>query len=443
MPLFVSAFLFCVVSFALSCESFGQSPAARVPWEDALVATGEMPTFRDLCFIPFDTSKSLPQADDLRQWFDVIAGQPQGIFETKTRLGQCAGIEGIVRLKSPWPNDGALKLALEDYNRLQLHFFRGDTGVTLVYHEDDLFRWSAYTTVRQPRGVTPFRWTLVSTDDQRNRRTSPKNHDHYELRCVDGELILSRGDVVLLTAPLGGPPDDVFFQGKAAFQGIALIRTRDFPGAKLPAFQGRVIRPSEIPWLQKLDELAATEILPDGGLQLRSPDRPKKRSWSATPLPRESVAELVLEIVDASPGSGIYLGNGKDGPRFVLRYATDRRSKQLCLLVRHDDDLDEHEFRGLNEYPLPVVQPHHWLRLVFGAGQLRWSISPDGVHWAEPVEPIRNLPPEVTHLGLHCVSRQASTGIQLRQIVVRDLPSLPLLVPEQLRQAAIAKNLAP
>src|SRR6185295_14150326 len=122
-------------------------------------------------------------------------------------------------------------------------------------------------------------------------------------------------------------------------------------------------------------------ILPDGGLKLSSPDRPKKRSWSATPLPRTALAEIFLEIADASAGSGIYLGNAKDGPRFVLRYATDRRSKQMCLLVRNDDDVDEHEFRGLHEYPLPVVQRHHWLRLVFGAGQLRWWISPDGVHW--------------------------------------------------------------
>ncbi len=443
--------LICIVwsMLGLPRPAFGQVPLSppaargRAPWEDALAKAGDPPAFRDLCFVPFDTAKSLPQAEDLRQWFDVIAGQPQGIFETKTRQGQAAGIEGIVRLKSPWPADAALKIAFEDYNRLQIHFFRGDAGVTLVYHEDDLFRWAAYTTLRQPRGVTPSQWTLVATDDHRNRRTFPKNHDHYELRCIQGEVVLSRGDVVLLRAPLAGPPDDVFFQGKAAFHGIALVRSTGFPTTDPPRADGRIIRPVDVPWIQQLDERAGSELQPDGGLRLSSPARPKKRSWAATPLPRDAPSELLLEIDDAAPGAGIYLGNGKDGPRYVLRYARDRRSKLLCLLVRHDDDFDEHEFRGLTEVPLPVVLPHHWLRLVFGAGQLRWWVSPDGIHWAEPVEPIRNLPPDVTHVGLHCVSRAEATGVTLRRMVVRELANLAELAPAELRSQSIARNAVP
>src|SRR5688572_9766939 len=111
--------LVLATAIVLSDRASGQNAAGSEPWRESLSATGEFPTFRDVCFTPFDTTKSLPQADDLRQWFDVIAGQPQGIFETRTRQGQtCAGIEGIARLKSPWPEDAALKLALDDYNRL-------------------------------------------------------------------------------------------------------------------------------------------------------------------------------------------------------------------------------------------------------------------------------------------------------------------------------------
>lgn len=433
------------LSFAESPENATaakrSSPSA--PWSAALVAEGEPPAFEDICFLPFDTAKSLPQAEDLHQWFDVIAGQPQGIFETKTRQGQTAGIEGIVRLKAPWLPDTALKVALEDYNRLQIHFFRGDTGVTLVYHEDDLFRWAAYATKRQPRSVTPSEWTLVATDQHRNRRTFPKNHDHYELRYINTEMVLSRGDVVLLRAPISGPPDDVYFQGKAAFHGISLIRSRGFPAGVESIPVGQVIRPVEMTWVRQLDERATSDLQPDGGIELSVSDRPKKRSWIAAPLPRDKPAELILEIDHAAPGAGLYLGNGKDGPRYVLRYATDRRSKQLCLLVRHDDDLDEHEFRALTEFPLPVVQPHHWIRLVFGAGQLRWWVSSDGKHWAEPVEPIRNLPPDLTHIGLHCVSRHGPVRIALQKLEVRELAGFALLAPTELREQAVSRATLP
>lgn len=403
----------------------------------------ELPSFEEVCFQPFDTAKALPQTEDLRQWLDVIAGQPQGIFETKTRLGQCAGIEGIVKLKCPWPEDGILKLALEDYNRLQIHFFRGGSGITLVYHEDDLFRWTAYATKRQPRGLTPSNWTLIGTDSHRNRRTNPKNHDQYGLWCHRGEVVISRGDIELVRAPLGGPPDEVYLQGKATFHGLQLVRTKNALAAAAVPDAGAFVRPAERAWQGQLDPQARAELQPDGSLKLTTLGRLKKRSWSATPLPRDSLSELILEMEEATPGAGIYLGNGKEAPRYVLRYATDRRSKQLCLLLRNDDDLEVHEFRGLHESLLPVVASRHWVRLVFGASQLRWSISPDGVHWAEPAEPIRNLPLDITHFGLHGVVREAPIRVTLRQFSVRDLPYLAALAPSELRAQAVAKNSAP
>lgn len=416
-------------------------PSAKAPWDDVLSQAGELPSFRETCFSTFDTSKSLTQVEDLRQWFEIIAGQPQGIVEAKTRLGKCSAIDGLVKLNAPWKEDMALRLAVEDYNRLQIHFFRGEQGATLVYHEDDMLRWAGYATTRKPRGITPLTWVMAATDEWRNRRTSPKNHDYYQLHCRAGDVILTRGDVILLRLPLGGLPEDVFFQGKAAFHGLSIVRTRDFPTLPEPPAGGRVVVPGECTWFQQLDEQAQVDKDATGGMRLSVPERPKKRSWIATPLPRETLHEIVLELSDASPGSGIYLGNGKEGPRYVLRHVLDRRSRQLCMLVHPDDDLDEHDFRGLTELPLPAVAPRHWLRLVFGAGQLRWWVSPDAVHWAEGAEPIRNLAPDVTHIGLHCVSRREATGITLRRITMRQLTQLTTLASAELRQqAAIHDN---
>ena len=63
-------------------------------------------------------------------------------------------------------------------------------------------------------------WAITATDDDRCRRSEIRFGGPLELRYRDGELILSRGDIVLLAAPLAGPPTDVFLEGRATVQGI-------------------------------------------------------------------------------------------------------------------------------------------------------------------------------------------------------------------------------
>jgi outer membrane protein assembly factor BamB len=433
------------IHFSMISNSFIRVSSVFHPWPMFIAififACG-FATAADSCFESFDPKKSLTQIEDLHQWFEVIAGQPQGILETRTRLGKCGAIEGLVRLNRPWTQDMALRFALDDYNRLQIHLFRGEQGVTLVYHEDDLQRWAGYITTRKPRGVTPVSWQMSATDDWRNRRTFPKNHDQYELRCLGDEVVLSRGDIGLLRVPFSGQPEEVYFQGKAAFHGLSAIRSGDYRATFGPDRKPapRNIVPAVVSWTQPSDDEGQAEKQTDGSMRLPLAARSRKRSWMATPIPRDTLNEIVLDVVNASPGSGIYFGNGKDGPKHVLRYVVDRRSRQLCLMARHDDDADQHDFRGLNEFPLPTVTARHWLRLVFGAGQLRWWISPDGVRWSEPAEPIRNLALDVTHFGLHCANRREGSSITLKRISMSELTGIAKLANSELQRQAIARK---
>ena len=57
--------------------------------------------------------------------------------------------EGVAKLLCPWPADGVLRLKLENFNRLKLHFFHEQQGVTFVYYEDQGYRWAAYATTRE------------------------------------------------------------------------------------------------------------------------------------------------------------------------------------------------------------------------------------------------------------------------------------------------------
>src|SRR4030095_15300607 len=87
---FIGACL-CSVANLLSAQD-----AVIKPWTAALENPGPLPTFLEACFTSFDPKRSLTQVDELHEWFEVIAGQPQGILETKTRLGKCGAIEGLV-----------------------------------------------------------------------------------------------------------------------------------------------------------------------------------------------------------------------------------------------------------------------------------------------------------------------------------------------------------
>src|SRR5262249_24223600 len=197
------------------------------PWTAAPALQGVPPSYTRLAFLPFEDAFDRPGRDDLNPWFERTNAAGFRISKIPTQYGKSGTIEGTGRLLSPWPADGVLRLQLDNFNRVKMHFFHGLQGVTLVYYEDQGNRWAAYATTRDDGKPTPKTWAITATDDDRCRRTEFRFGGPIELRCRDGELILSRGDVVLLTAPLAGPPSDVFFEGRATIHGIALARTID------------------------------------------------------------------------------------------------------------------------------------------------------------------------------------------------------------------------
>ncbi|HEX5105866.1 MAG TPA: hypothetical protein VFV87_18740, partial [Pirellulaceae bacterium] len=109
-----------------------KSPPAPppAPWQPALDQSGEPPPFAEIAFQPLDTAKSIPQREDLSAWFEKGPDSNLQLHRVDTRYGPCGAIEGVARLKSPWPQDSALRLALENYKDLMIHCYHGQQGVT-------------------------------------------------------------------------------------------------------------------------------------------------------------------------------------------------------------------------------------------------------------------------------------------------------------------------
>ena len=184
-------------------------PAApATPWSEVL-AREDLPTFSDEAFTEFATGKSLPRRVDLIGWFEPVPGQNYRITEVDTQRGRCGALEGSARMKAPWQADSALKFALENYNRLTIHLYHGQQGVTLVYYQEVGDRWAAYSTTRKAGGLRPETVAITSTDDDRAKRSELRFGGPLELRWHAGQVILSRGDIPLVSAPLAGLPDAV------------------------------------------------------------------------------------------------------------------------------------------------------------------------------------------------------------------------------------------
>lgn len=411
-------------------------PAPAAPWQQVLVQEENLPAFEEVAFRPFDLARQLPRRTDLLAWFEAVPGHNHRITEVDTPRGKCGQLEGLARLKSPWTADSALKLSLENYNRLQLHFYRGNEGVTIVYYEDLQFRWVAYATTRQPGKARPQTLAITATDDDRARRSELRLGGPIEIRQREGELILSRGNIVLLTAPLSGPPDDVYFDGRVAFHGLEFVRTvgdpQPFPSSPV-VFD--TTRPAELAWTSSKPAIAQAESQPDGSLRLAA-DKAKERAECYAMLPARGLCEVIVELDEVTAGTSVYLGNDQGAAFKVLRFHQDRRTKQLAARIRGNDDTHEEQFEEFKDKPAPLAGAHCFVRMLFGAGNFRWWLSSDGFHWAQLEMASDGVPPNRRSLGLQVVANRADTHLTIKRIVMRELAGLSALAPQELRERA-------
>ena len=427
------------------------APVYKEPWQEVMAVQGELPHFQEVAFQDFETSKSLPRRADLQKWFEPVPGQNYRIVEADTQRGRCGVLEGSARLRAPWTNDSALKLAMENYKGLVLHFYHGQEGVTLAYYQDAGDKWAAWKTTRKAGGMRPETLALTATDDDRARRTEVRFGGPMEIRWRSdvggglrgGELIFSRGDIVLLSAPLAGIPQDVYFEGRATFLGIAVKRTGDDP---VPLSHSPISwetnKPAELAWQLSKPDIAKLEKLPDGGLRL-SADKAKEKVQCFVPLPFAGLGEVILELDDITPGAGVYLGKEAGATQEVIRFYKNTRNGQLGVKVTYPDDVAEFDLGTLADRHTPLVGSHCFVKMLLGCGNFRWWVSADGKHWAQPEMALDNAPGNRGFIGLQVVANRPDTHLTLKRIEFRELAALSSLAAKELRDKAPAITTTP
>lgn len=416
-------------------------PAAPLPppWQAVAESTAEPPAFQEIAWQKFDFTKEVVRRDALQQWFEAAAGQNHRLHEVDTQFGRCGALEGVARLKSPWLSDSLLRMSLENYNKLQIHLFHKNRGVTLVYHQDAMYCWAAYATTRKPKASKPETLSITATDDTRNHRTEIRFGGPLDLRYTDGQVILSRGDIVLVSAPLEGPPDDVFFDGRATFYGLQFLRAKEAPVRDPPrTLTFETDRPADLPWTSTNSEMLQPQKNDDGSLTLRA-DNLERYAWCWTPLPRQGLQQVAFHLKNVTPGVGVYLGRNQGKPDECIRFFRNRRNGRLIARMRGVDNDHELDFGMHTEAVEPCVNPEScWIRLQFGCGTFRCWISADGQNWAQTDYMREALPPKIDSLGLLFAGKRPKTEVTLARIEIRELSALTNLATAELRERALA-----
>lgn len=128
-----------------------------------------------------------------------------------------------------------LRLTPFEVTDLTLYFWRGPTGVALrFYTRREPHLWAAFEIVRENSSPKPTRLGLLTTDSGAYSRSTPGMLD---IRQQDGELVLARGGLVLLSVPFPSAPLEVYVEGEFRLRGLSMFQSTRSPSGLTMSIQ--------------------------------------------------------------------------------------------------------------------------------------------------------------------------------------------------------------
>ncbi len=411
--------------------------AAPDPWAKLVSIAAQQPPSSIEAVNDFDPRTPAPSVSDLRQWFAEVPGQPQNISEGhRIQNINYAGIDGLLRLKAPWRPRVALRISAYELQRLQLNFWRENQGISLQFYERHNHAWIAYQATRQPGAPFPATMIMAGSDQGRALRVrSEQQRITFDLTCDGQELTLSRGDLRLLSVPFAGMPSEVFVAGHAVLAQMQWIRAVELPREpECGPVSVDLTRPADENWITSLTPDATFEKLPVGSVELKAA-KGDKPSWAILPLPTDRVNVVTLQLEDAHPGCGIFLGDSNGKVQRTAVILKEQRSGQLAVTWGTIPDGRREFPLNPDEGPASFCGAQPWLRMLIGCGMARLWTSIDGLHWAEALPAALQQTGDLGSVGIYCAPGHEPTGIRVRRVTVRELASFNQLAPLELRRA--------
>lgn len=385
--------------------------------------------------------------------FDEIERKLEPLEGAHERLGGADAqppaikLAAISQLREAWPENAAIRLRLGETGKFRLHFWSGTQGITVERSVLPRPCWAVYRATRRANDARPQSLALWAVDGDRYRRTGQGTVD---LRWQAGELILSRGDVPLAVVPCAVRPDSVFFEGPAELRGLAIVAGEPLPIDAPSAGDDlrSITTPAELTWTGHLPPGAQWNALAAGRGELLAEDT-AELSWVATRIADPGLHELVFQLEDPLPGTGVYLGDEAGRPLYQLGFFRDDSSGQTCFgFLAPGESRLEAQFHS-DQGPVPYAGVRPWLKLTLAAGRLRCWTSGDGRHWSPAIEPLGRVNTGDVNAGYKTAGVYALPGggtrcLRLRHFEAFELKTLTSLAPARLREqvATLVESLA-
>lgn len=349
-------------------------------------------------------------------------------------------MENWLKFQPKWRKNAVLKLALFQENGVRLHFWNGKEGVSLFYYPHVL-SWAAYGTTRKGTEPEPATLALWDADDDRYRRTAIGS---VEIRHQDGQLIVSRGDTLLLSAPMKEPPAEIYSEGRAVVRGISFFHGASFPTEPenpLPLVW-RSATPARMQASKDIPAGAQLKLNDDGSVDLSSA-KTQTQAWIAWPVPESGLTEIVFQVEGTKPGAGVFLGDAQGKPLYQVGFLRESNTKNLTVGWLHPTERRLDAWHEIRERVVPWAAStpgaKQWIRIVVGHGTAKLWTSGDGLHWGRAVEPFRgDLKGSYAQAGIYCQAGDGPYAIKLRLIEIRRLDALASLASAELRSKAPA-----
>ncbi|MEX1040602.1 MAG: PQQ-binding-like beta-propeller repeat protein [Pirellulaceae bacterium] len=392
------------------------------------------------------------RAEELGKWLVKASDDQPGLVEARNyRNTTMAGFKGLVRLQPEWPKVGAINAVIQESRNLRFHFSHGDTGVSVICYQRDYDPWYSFVTTLAPGKILPEAYRLTASDDYRVHRSEAREASSYAFFYDEqsAEIVIYRGEVEAVRAPLPGPPDTMLWQGEAIIDQLAIVPLEDLPvgPSELPLVSD-ISRPGDLDWKGELPEKTEWHRGDNGELILTT-DKAEQGAWVAAPIPGHGLRMVEFEIEGIDNAVSLFLATSQpplveeapqdddqpkhriDAPRDGIVFATNRHTGGQYARFSNCWDTGGETDRNIQDHPTAEVRDRVWVRLLAGSGQLRGWISTNGRHWALLPNEVNNAVGEYTHLGIALAKTSEPRRTILHHVRVRKFGAIHDLTTER------------
>lgn len=377
-----------------------------------------------------ETPQSGLSEAEMARWLESLPGKASRLRSERTNDLPVAGFEGLARLLAPWPSDAVLQLAPFDHDGLGIHFWSGLSGVSLYYYEHPRPMWAGYRTTRRANELVPATHVLLGTDNDRYHRLM---RGTIEIRHQRGTLVLSRGDLRLVTIPMAESPAEVIFERRALFQSFTMFRGAPIP--EEPVTDGRELLDQQLPaklrWAG--DVSMGAKLIRDqaGPVHLERPAE-AETVWSGVRLPSTGLYEARVQLGVAAAGTGIYLADDSGQPKVVIGLQRHSPTNAAVLAFLRPDSPQLECSGEARSQRVAFSGERQWLRVVVGPATIKCQVSGDGRHWGRALEPAKGVAGPFSQIGLIAFRNPAEGKISIHRLEIRELSDVSAVADRSL-----------